>query len=163
MAFSDHLYRFAVSPAGRILDRHSVRFFGLSPLGRVFARQRGVPYNLHVLLTTLGRVTGCRHSVVLPCFPAGRHIAVVGSRGGAPSDPHWVHNLRAEPDCWVRERRALRQVRARIAADSERAALWRAICERAPVYLEYQERASGFREIPVVVLEPRPTTGSRPR
>ena len=156
MAFIDCVYRFAVSPAGRTLDRQSVRWLGLSPLGMFFARHRRVAYNPHVLLTTLGRRTGRRRTVVLPCFRClapDENIVVVGSRGGAASDPQWVHNLRAEPACWVRERRVLRRARARIAAGSERAELWRSITERAPVYLQYQARAKGIREIPVIVLE----------
>ena len=122
----------------------------------LFARQRGVTYNPHVLLTTSGRKTGRRHTVVLPCFAAGEHIAVVGSRGGAPSDPQWVPNLRANPECWVRQRRVLRAACARIVTGQERAELWRSITERAPVYLQYQERANGIREIPVVVLVSNP-------
>ena len=157
VAFIDRVYRFAVSPAGRALDRLCVRWLGRSPFGMLAARHRGVAYNPHVLLTTLGRKTGRPHTVVLPCFPAGEQIAVVGSRGGAPSDPHWVSNLRVAPECWVREQRVLRRAEARIATGSERAELWRSITERAPVYLQYQERANGIREIPVVVLESRPT------
>ena len=83
----------------------------------------------------------------------GDHIAVVGSRGGMPTDPQWVHNLRASPACTVRQARRARPVHARVAEGDERARLWKEISQRAPVYLEYQERARKHREIPVVVLE----------
>jgi deazaflavin-dependent oxidoreductase (nitroreductase family) len=93
-----------------------------------------------------------RRRAVLPYFPAGGAIAIVGSRGGAPSDPNWVHNLRANPDASVRIGRKLRRVHARIAEGDERVKLWAEISERAPVYRTYQERAK-TREIPVVVLD----------
>ena len=96
--------------------------------------------------------TGKRRRAVLPYFPAGEAIAIVGSRGGMPQDPNWVHNLRANPDAAVRVDRKRRMVHARIATGDERASLWPEICAQAPIYRTYQERAK-TREIPVVVLD----------
>jgi deazaflavin-dependent oxidoreductase (nitroreductase family) len=70
-----------------------------------------------------------------------------------PTDPHWVQNLRADGNCRIRLRRRAQAVRARIATGDERAALWKSITERPAIYLEYQERARGHREIPVVILD----------
>jgi deazaflavin-dependent oxidoreductase (nitroreductase family) len=94
---------------------------------------------------------------VLPHFPAGPDLAVVGSRGGLPTDPHWVHNLRANPQVWIRVKRVSRPAQARIAKGDERAALWREITAQAPVYLDYQKNCEQTREIPVVVLHETPT------
>ena len=152
MSGSDWVVRFAVSRTGAALDVFGVRYTGHSLVSFLFARTFGGPYNRPLLLETTGARTGKRRRAVLPYFPAGGAIAIVGSRGGAPSDPHWVHNLRANPGAGVRIGRKLRRVRARIAEGDERAKLWAEIAERAPVYLTYQERAK-TREIPVVVLD----------
>ena len=153
MSVIDQVVRFAVSPQGAAIDRHCVRWLGHSPVSLVFARASGQSYNRPLLLTTKCRKTGRRRSVVLPYFPAGESIAVVGSRGGMPTDPHWVVNLRADSACEVRLARQARPVQARIASGAEREGLWAQITARAPVYLEYQERARGHREIPVVILD----------
>jgi deazaflavin-dependent oxidoreductase (nitroreductase family) len=134
MALVDQAVKFALSPAGAAIDRFCVRWIGHSPVNWVFSRGSG-------------------GSVVLPYFPAGEAIAVVGSRGGMPADPHWVLNLRADGDCGIRLRRRAQRVRARIATGDERATLWKSITERAPIYLEYEERARGHREIPVIILD----------
>jgi deazaflavin-dependent oxidoreductase (nitroreductase family) len=156
---SDRVVRFAVSPFGAALDVHCVRYTGHSLVGLLFAKTYGSPYNQPLLLETTGARTGRRRRAVLPYFPAGDAIAIVGSRGGMPTDPHWVHNLRANPEALVRIARRPRRVRARIATGGERAKLWAGICERAPVYVAYQKRAT-TREIPVVVLDPFPGPGS---
>ena len=153
MAFLERVTGFAVTPAGAALDRFCVRWLGHSPVSWLFARGSGQVYNVPLLLTATGRSSGLPRSVVLPYFPAGAEIAVVGSKGGVPEDPYWVRNLRADPRCEIYLGRRRHRKRARVASGEERARLWEAISERAPVYLDYQERAREHREIPVVVLE----------
>jgi deazaflavin-dependent oxidoreductase (nitroreductase family) len=157
MKITDLIVRFAVSSAGAAFDRHVVRYTGHSFVSFAFARAYGVDYNAPLLLTTIGARTAKKRSVVLPLFQAGKHLAVVGSKGGMRSDPHWVHNLRANPEVWIRVDRKLRPARARIAMGQERVELWREITALAPVYLSYQENCRKTREIPVVVLESCPT------
>lgn len=155
MSASDWVVRFAVSPFGAALDVYAVRYTGHSLVSWLFAKTYGSPYNRPLLLESTGARTGKRRRAVLPWFPAGDAIAIVGSRGGMPRDPKWVHNLRANPEARIRIDRKLRRVRARIATGDERAKLWSEICQRAPVYVEYQKRAT-TREIPVVVLDVLP-------
>jgi deazaflavin-dependent oxidoreductase (nitroreductase family) len=113
-----------------------------------------MPYHRPLLLVTRGRKTGKERSAVLPWFDAGPgRVAIVGSRGGSPGDPHWAHNLRTDPEARVYSRRRRSKVRARLAQGGERTALWQAIVRLAPVYEAYQERARAHREIPVFVLE----------
>src|SRR5262249_51254082 len=84
----------------------------------------GVAYNRPLVLVAVGRRTGRERSVVLPFFPTGgRGIAVVGSRGGAPTDPYWARNLRAHPEAHVSLRRREDRVRARLSEGEERAAV----------------------------------------
>lgn len=153
MTFLQRVTGFAVTPGGAALDRFCVRWLGHSPVSWLFARGSGQAYNVPLLLTATGRKSGLPRSVVLPYFPAREGVAVVGSRGGLPTDPHWVENLRAEPRCEVILGRRRHRRRARIASGEEREFLWSQISARAPVYLDYQERARAHREIPVVVLE----------
>ena len=151
-AGSDRVVRFAVSPFGAELDRKIVRWTGHSLINFLFSRTYGSPYNKPLLLESTGARSGKPRCAVLPYFEAGDAIAIVGSRGGMPIDPNWVHNLRKHPEASVRIDRKLRRVRARIASGDERAALWSDICARAPIYVVYQKRAT-TREIPVVILE----------
>ncbi len=154
---SDHnapwTVRFAMSPFGAELDRVLVRWIGHSLVGLMFARATNVEYNPPLLLTSIGARTHQPRRAVLPYFPAGEDIAIVGSRGGMPSDPNWAHNLRANPEATIHVNRRARRVRAQLATGEERAALWKPITERAPVYLTYEQRAAGHREIPVFVLK----------
>src|SRR5262245_53268060 len=146
--------KLAFTPAGAAVDRFCVKHLGHSPVGWLFARSGGVAYNPPLLLVTVGRRTGTERPVVLPYFDAGGgRIAIVGSKGGAPSDPHWARNLRAYPEARIHAGRRAHRVRTHLAQGAERAALWPAIVRIAPVYAEYQERARGQREIPVFVLE----------
>ena len=144
----------AFTPAGAVVDRFCVRHLGHSPVGWLFARAGGVPYNPPLLLVTVGRRTGAERPVVLPYFDAaGGRIAIVGSKGGLPSDPHWARNLRAHPEARIHADRREHRVRSHLAQGAERSALWKEIVLLAPVYAEYQERAKAHREIPIFVLE----------
>ncbi len=146
--------KLALTPAGAAFDRFCVRHLGHSPVSWVFARSEGVAYNRPLLLVTVGRRTGKERAVVLPHFRAGQaRVAVVGSRGGMPTDPYWARNLRAHPDARVIVDRREHRVRVHLAEGEERARLWPEIVARSPVYGVYQERAKAHREIPVFVLE----------
>jgi deazaflavin-dependent oxidoreductase (nitroreductase family) len=162
MKLSQIAVRLAVTPFGAALDRWSVRLLGESPVSWVFARSEGVEYNPPILLTTRGRRSGQDRTVVLPHF-AAKHvepgaIAIVGSRGGMPTDPHWARNLRAHPEARIWYDRREIPVEVELAEGTRREALWKTITERSPVYLTYQRRADGHREIPVFVLRAKDGT-----
>ena len=153
MKASEWIVRLAVTRTGASLDRVCVRYLDESPVSRIFAWSEGVEYNKPLLLTTTGRKTGRDRTVVLPYFDAGDgRIAIVGSRGGMPSDPHWALNLRAQPDARIHLRRREQTESTHVAEGEERASLWKSITERSPIYLVYQKRAAKHREIPVFVL-----------
>lgn len=157
MKLSQIAVRLAVTPFGAGVDRWCVRFLGESPVSWVFARSEGVEYNPPILLTTRGRKSGRDRTVVLPHFradPAGEsgRIAIVGSRGGMPTDPHWARNLKAHPQARIWYDRRDIEVDALLVEGPAREPLWKSITERSPVYLSYQERARAHREIPVFVL-----------
>ena len=150
---SPWVIRFATSAFGAELDRVLVRWVGHSLVNLLFSRATNVEYNPPLLLTSVGARTGQPRRAVLPYFSAGEHIAIVGSRGGMPNDPGWAHNLRANPEATIHVNRRARRIRAQLTTGEERAALWKPITEQAPVYLTYEMRAAGQREIPVFVLK----------
>ena len=64
--------------------------------------------------------TGLKRSVVLPHFPAGSDLAVVGSKGGMPTHPLWYRNLEAKPECDLKVGAKSLSARARVAEGAER-------------------------------------------
>ena len=78
-------------------------------------------------------------------------VAVFGSKGGAPTNPDWVHNLRANPDARVEIGTETFDVRARVAEGEERERIWEQQKRDVPGFAGYEQNTS--REIPVVILE----------
>jgi F420H(2)-dependent quinone reductase len=82
----------------------------------------------------------------------GNSYVLVGSQGGAPTDPVWVHNLRINPDVEIRDETVVRPMRVREVEDEdERSRLWKLPIAACPPYAEYQERT--VRRIPVFLAE----------
>jgi deazaflavin-dependent oxidoreductase (nitroreductase family) len=78
-------------------------------------------------------------------------IAVFGSKGGAPTNPDWFHNLVANPDARVEMGIETYEVRARVADDEERQRIWERQKKDRPAFADYETKTS--RQIPVVILE----------
>lgn len=148
---------FAQTDFGAWVDRTSVECFAFSPLIWIFTRSDGVSYNRPVVLSTYGRKTGQLRKVVLPYFDVGEQdspaLAIVGSRGGMPTDPHWARNLKARPEAFAHRDRRFRPIQVRLAEGEERARYWKTICEISPVYGQYEKRAAKHgRELPVFLM-----------
>jgi deazaflavin-dependent oxidoreductase (nitroreductase family) len=79
-------------------------------------------------------------------------VAVFGSKGGAPTNPAWFHNLKANPDVKIEIGTETRSVRARVAEGEERERIWTKQKQLMPGFAAYEKRTA--REIPVVILEP---------
>jgi deazaflavin-dependent oxidoreductase (nitroreductase family) len=83
----------------------------------------------------------------------GNNYILVGSQGGAPKDPAWVHNLRADPHIELRDEAIVRAMCVREVKDEkERDHLWMLAVAAYPSCAEYQARTK--RQIPVFVAEP---------
>jgi F420H(2)-dependent quinone reductase len=83
----------------------------------------------------------------------GDGYVLVVSQGGAPKDPAWVHNLRADPHIELRDETVVRPMHVREVKDAaERARLWGLAVAAYPPYADYQVRTQ--RQIPVFVAEP---------
>ena len=83
---------------------------------------------------------------------AGRYV-VFASKGGAPTNPDWYHNLKAHPDTTIEVGTDTIDVVASEATGEERDRLFRTQAERSPAFADYEKRAG--RIIPVIVLTPR--------
>ncbi len=118
--------------------------------GRILGSFDGNPA---LLLHHVGRRSGEARVTPLIYLRDGDDLVVVGSMGGTPKDPAWVHNLRAAPDTEAEIGRERRAVRARVANAQERARLWPLLVAAYPAFDNYQARTE--REIPVVILSPR--------
>ncbi|HQR03408.1 MAG: nitroreductase family deazaflavin-dependent oxidoreductase [Proteobacteria bacterium] len=146
------LLKLMMTPRGLAFDCWCVRRTGISPLTHLFARMAGYkPYAPAVCLMTRGRRSGAMRAVALPSYVLGGQVYVVGSKGGAPTDPFWVSNLRACADVVVYLRRRRNPVRARVVEGAERGPLWDQLVTMVPQYAAYQDMTS--RPIPVVLLE----------
>lgn len=147
------LHKLIMSPAGWAFDRFMVRWAGWSPLSAAFARAAGIKNESRTLaLVTRGRRSGRKRTVALAWFEIDGKVLVVGSAGGAPRDPQWVQNLRADPNATIYIARKPRRVIARIAGGAERQAIWAVLSAQVPTYAQYQAQVT--REIPLVILDP---------
>ena len=106
-----------------------------------------------VIVTHRGQKTGAIRKTPLMRVKDGDNYILVGSQGGAPKDPAWVHNLRAETHIELRDQTIVRPMRVREVMDeAERARLWTLAVAAYPPYAEYQARTK--RQIPVFVAGP---------
>jgi deazaflavin-dependent oxidoreductase (nitroreductase family) len=80
-------------------------------------------------------------------------VAIFASKGGAPTNPDWFHNLVANPDASVEIGTDSFPVQARVAAGEEREQIWEQQKRDWTGFAEYEEKTKGIREIPVVVLD----------
>ena len=113
-------------------------------------RDTGLPV---VIVTNKGNKTGAVRKTPLMRVKDGDRYVLVGSMGGAPTDPVWVHNLRANPDIELRDRTEVWKMRVReVTDDAERARLWKLAAAAFPPYDDYQKKTA--RKIPVFVASP---------
>ena len=113
-------------------------------------RDTGLPV---IVVTHVGNKTGAIRKTPLMRVKDGERYVLVGSVGGAPQDPVWVHNLRANPTVEIRDLSAVRPMKVREVEDAaERTRLWKLAVAAYPPYEEYQAKTT--RRIPLFVAEP---------
>ena len=115
--------------------------------GRVGGNFEGSPL---LLLTTTGRRTGQRRVNPVMYLADGDRLLVFASKGGAPTNPDWYHNLVADPHVSVEVGNEQFDAQATVLAGEERDRLYAEQARRYPGFAEYQ--ASTNRVIPVVAL-----------
>jgi deazaflavin-dependent oxidoreductase (nitroreductase family) len=114
-------------------------------------RDTGLPV---VIVTHTGNKTGAIRKTPLMRVKDGGNYVLIGSVGGAPSNPVWVNNLRANPNVELRDHAVVQPMRVREVSDEkERGRLWKLAVAAYPPYEEYQAKTT--RRIPVFVAEPK--------
>jgi deazaflavin-dependent oxidoreductase (nitroreductase family) len=103
-----------------------------------------------LLLHTTGAKSGKPRLSPLAYLTVDDAMIIVGSYAGAPKDPAWVHNLRANPTARIEVGTDSYSVTVRELPDDERVAAYPKVTERAPVFAEYQAKTS--RPIPLFEL-----------
>ena len=114
-------------------------------------RDTGLPV---IVVTHVGNKTGAVRKTPLMRVADGDGYVLIGSQGGAPKDPVWVHNLRANPAVTIRDATSTQDMRAReVKDDPERARLWGLAVAAYPPYADYQNKTE--RRIPVFRAAPQ--------
>ncbi|MEV0551219.1 nitroreductase family deazaflavin-dependent oxidoreductase [Nocardia salmonicida] len=106
-----------------------------------------------ILLTTKGAKSGKLRKTPLMRVEHDGEYAVVASLGGAPKNPVWYHNIKADPHVELRDGTTTKDYTAREVVGDERAQWWERAVAAWPDYDEYTKKTD--RVIPVFVLTPR--------
>ena len=109
-------------------------------------RDTGLPI---VVVTTVGNKSGKIRKTALMRVEHDGEYALIGSMGGAPKHPVWVHNIRAKPHVTIQDGPEPRDYSVREVEGEERVAWWDRAVAAYPPYAEYQQRTD--RQIPVFV------------
>jgi deazaflavin-dependent oxidoreductase (nitroreductase family) len=118
--------------------------------GRVGGNFAGAPL---LLLHTVGANSGRERINPLMYKDLGDgSVAVFATRGGAPSNPDWYHNLVANSSVTAEIGAMTRQLQARTATGDERESIWTEQKRDYSGFASYE--AMTDRVIPVVILEP---------
>jgi deazaflavin-dependent oxidoreductase (nitroreductase family) len=115
--------------------------------GRVGGSFEGAPL---LLLTTTGRRTGQARVNPVMYLADGERLLVFASKGGAPTNPDWYHNLLADPHVTVEVGTERFDAQATVLEGDERDRFYAEQSHLYPGFAEYQANTS--RVIPVVAL-----------
>jgi len=103
-----------------------------------------------VVVTSKGAKTGKLRKTALMRVEHNGEYAAVGSLGGSPKNPVWVHNLRANPVVELQDGAQRHDYVARELTGAERDEWWARSVEAFPNYAAYQKKTD--RLIPVFLL-----------
>jgi deazaflavin-dependent oxidoreductase (nitroreductase family) len=104
-----------------------------------------------LLLHTTGAKSGKERVNPVRYQRIGDGFAVFASKGGAPVNPDWYHNLVANPRVTAEVGSETIELTARVADDETRGPIWEAWKKANPGFADYETKTT--RPIPVVLLE----------
>jgi deazaflavin-dependent oxidoreductase (nitroreductase family) len=105
-----------------------------------------------LLLHNVGARTGRQRVNPLVYLPDDDRYVIFATKGGAPTNPDWYHNLLAHPDVEIEVGTETIPVKAvEIQDDQEREVLYARQVERRPGFADYPKKTD--RRIPVIALE----------
>lgn len=105
-----------------------------------------------LLLHHVGARSGEQRINPLVYMPDGDRYVIFASKAGAPTNPAWYHNIKANPHTEIEVGSEKLEVHATEASGAERDRLYDAQKQRMPQFAEYEQKTD--RVIPVVVLTP---------
>ena len=105
-----------------------------------------------ILLTTIGAKSGKIRKTPLMRVEHDGEYAIVASLGGAPKNPVWYYNVKANPRVELQDGTVTKDYEAREVFGDEKATWWERAVEAWPDYADYQKKTD--RQIPVFVLTP---------
>ena len=118
--------------------------------GRVGGMFEGMPL---LLLHHTGAKSGKSRINPLAYQSDGGRYVIFASKAGAPTNPDWYYNLKAQPNVKIEVGTDTIDAVASEASGEERERLYQTQVERVPQFAEY-EKTAGERVIPVIVLTP---------
>ena len=137
---------YELSPEGWVRDQ-TEKIFETGTTDSVDIKGRPV-----VLVTMRGAKSGKLRKVPLMRVKHDGVYAIVASKGGAPKNPVWYVNVKAEPDVELQDGTVTNDYKAREVDGEERAVWWERAVAAYADYADYQRKTD--RQIPVFVLEP---------
>ena len=106
-----------------------------------------------LLLHTKGAKSGQERINPVAYTKDGERLVIIASKGGAPTNPAWYHNIVANPQVTIEVGTEQFQADATIPAEPERTRLYDQMVEVMPGFGEYRLKTT--RQIPVIVLAPK--------
>jgi deazaflavin-dependent oxidoreductase (nitroreductase family) len=103
-----------------------------------------------LLLHTIGAKSGQQRINPVAYVTDSDRLVIIASKGGAPTNPDWYHNILAHPLVTVEVGTEQFQVMASISAEPERTHLYNRMVEVMPGFADYQQKTT--RVIPVIIL-----------
>jgi deazaflavin-dependent oxidoreductase (nitroreductase family) len=104
-----------------------------------------------LLLTTTGAKSGQPRTSPLVYTTDGDRLVVIASKGGAPTNPAWYHNLLANPEVTLEVGTERFPARATVATGQRRERLFAAQAALMPGFADYQRNTT--RQLPVITFE----------
>lgn len=104
-----------------------------------------------MVLTTTGARSGEPRTAAVTYTRDGDRFVIAASKGGAPTNPAWYHNLLAHPEATVETGGERFRVRATEQKGPERDRLWERHAAERPEFRDYPSKTT--RLIPMLVLE----------
>ena len=104
-----------------------------------------------LILTTTGAKTGAPRENPLAFSKDDGNYVVVASKGGAPTNPAWYHNLRANPIVKVEALGETFDARAHVIEGEDYERLFQQHAQKMPGFNDYRRKTT--RKLPVIVLE----------
>lgn len=116
--------------------------------GKVGKPFEGMPM---ILVTMKGAKSGKDYTMPLVYSKDGNRYVIIASMAGAPNNPDWYHNIKANPAVTLEIGTERFAAKAIITSGEERERLFNAQAAIMPIFNDYRKKTS--REIPVIALE----------